>query len=730
MYDPANLLTEEVTVPGLLPTVFDYDLRGRLETVTVGSRITTFAYDTNGYLDYLVTPDSKTIDYAYDVMGRLREEVLPDTSVVQYDYDDNGNLTVLTTPKTISHGFDYTANDQGESYTTPLSGSYAYTYDTERKLKTVTFPSGQGIANTYVDGILDNMVTPEGTITYAHDCGGRITEAAQGTESVTLAFDGPLLTSDTRMGLLNDSMTYGYNNDFHLTSFTYAGGTEIFGYDLDGLLTSARGFTITRDLQNGLPEEVSDGTAAIARIFNGYGELDGQTWEVGGSGVYAWSVPQRDDAGRIQQRVETIAGETITWDYQYDLVGRLEKVWKDGVLVEEYGYDANGNRISETNILRGIAGRTTTHDDEDRIITAGTDVYEFELDGFLTRKTTAEGVTTYDYSSRGELLSVSLPDGRIIGYGHDPLGRRIAKRIDGVIVEKYLWAGVNQKLLAIYDGSDGLVTRFTYADDRMPVSIASSGTTYYLAYDQVGSLRAVVDNAGTVVQRVDYDSFGNVITKTNPNFAIPLGFAGGLQDQDTGLARFGVRDYDPSVARWVAKDPIGFAGNDVNLYGYVLGDPISFVDPDGEIGIIAGLVIAGAISGGASWGGLHIANRLQGLVSGNPNPAIHGSTNPHYRMSNLINQVSIGAPFYSHGIALCAVGGATAMASSPQLVASGLVYAGTPQGQNAFQQASHFVQGMLMPPPPPMSWPGVAGGLLDLYGKISSGELDPPLLGP
>jgi hypothetical protein len=39
----------------------------------------------------------------------------------------------------------------------------------------------------------------------------------------------------------------------------------------------------------------------------------------------------------------------------------------------------------------------------------------------------------------GELLSVQLPDGRIIEHLHDPLGRRIAKKLNGVIVEKYLW---------------------------------------------------------------------------------------------------------------------------------------------------------------------------------------------------------------------------------------------------------------------------------------------------
>jgi RHS repeat-associated protein len=62
---------------------------------------------------------------------------------------------------------------------------------------------------------------------------------------------------------------------------------------------------------------------------------------------------------------------------------------------------------------------------------------------------------------------------------------------------------------------------------------------------------------------------------------VPFGFAGGLHDRDTGLVRFGARDYDPVIGRWTAKDPIDFAGGDANLYGYVGNDPITFVDPLG-----------------------------------------------------------------------------------------------------------------------------------------------------
>ena len=74
-------------------------------------------------------------------------------------------------------------------------------------------------------------------------------------------------------------------------------------------------------------------------------------------------------------------------------------------------------------------------------------------------------------------------------------------------------------------------------------------------------------------------AFGNV-TGTGLDW-MTLGFAGGLYDQDTGLVRFGARDYDPQVGRWTAKDPIRFAGDGPNLYGYVLADPVEKTDPSG-----------------------------------------------------------------------------------------------------------------------------------------------------
>ena len=371
-----------------------------------------------------------------------------------------------------------------------------------------------------------------------------------------------------------------------------------FSYDNDGLLTGAGPFTIGRNAATGLPTSVNDGALNLNRTFNGYGEEDGEVYTIGSQTPLSWSLT-RTDTGRISTRTETVDGTSTNYTYTYDPMDRLLTASKNGSIVEQYQYSLNGTRTYEVNTLRGIAGRNLVYSIEDHLLTAGNVSYQYNLDGFLTSKNQGASTTNYHYSSRGELLSSLLSDGRTIEYLHDPLARRIAKKVNGVITEKYLWQG-RTRLMAVYDGNDNLLMRFNYADGRMPISMTKAGATYYLAYDQVGSLKAVTDTVGNMTKKIDYDSFGNIIGDTNPSFTIPFGFAGGLHDRDTGLVRFGYRDYSPEVGRWTAKDPILFAGGDMNLYGYLQNDPVNWMDPFGltEQAVLIQQYVQGALSRG------------------------------------------------------------------------------------------------------------------------------------
>jgi RHS repeat-associated protein len=155
--------------------------------------------------------------------------------------------------------------------------------------------------------------------------------------------------------------------------------------------------------------------------------------------------------------------------------------------------------------------------------------------------------------------------------------------------------GSQLRPVAELDGSGAVVARFVYGTKiNVPEYMIKGGTTYRLLTDHLGTVRLVLDIAsGAIAQRLDFDEFGQITQDTNPGFQ-PFGFAGGLYDQHTKLTRFGARDYDAFTGRWTTKDPIRFAGGDTNLYGYVIGDPVNLVDPNGQI---LPLLAAGAAVG-------------------------------------------------------------------------------------------------------------------------------------
>jgi RHS repeat-associated protein len=344
----------------------------------------------------------------------------------------------------------------------------------------------------------------------------------------------------------------------------------------------------TRDTQNAYTTQVTDNTITQTRNYNGFGEIV----EVSDN-TFTYQLSQRNQNGAITQKKETLNGVTETFDYTFDDMGRLTEVQKNNAVSETYTYDNNGNRASATVNGTSISASYTL---DDNLVVYGDNTYLYDEDGYLQTKTTAQGTSTYSYGTLGELKQVTTPT-KTISYKHNANNQRVSKSIDGTVVEKYLWANLTT-LLAIYDSADNLVQRFEYADQRMPVAMTMGATKYYLHYDQVGSLRAISDTSHNIIKEITYDTYGNVLSDSNPSFNVPFGFAGGLYDTDTKLTRFGYRDYDAKTGKWTAKDPIGFAGGDSNLYGYVLGDPVNYVDPSGLLEEIIELpALAIAIAG-------------------------------------------------------------------------------------------------------------------------------------
>jgi RHS repeat-associated protein len=251
----------------------------------------------------------------------------------------------------------------------------------------------------------------------------------------------------------------------------------------------------------------------------------------------------------------------------------------NGSLAAHYEYDGNGNRLSVTR--PGTGTLSGTYDAQDRLLVYGSVSYTYTPNGELQTATSRSETTTYAYDVFGNLTIVTLPDGGQIEYVIDGQNRRIGKKVNGVLTQAFLYSS-QLRPAAELDGSGAVVARFVYGTRiNVPDYVVKAGTAYRILTDHLGSVRLVVDAAsGAVVQRLDYDEFGQVTGDTNPGFQ-PFAFAGGLYDPDTKLVRFDARDYDPFTGRWTAKDPALFEGHDTNLFAYVFNSPQDSVDPFG-----------------------------------------------------------------------------------------------------------------------------------------------------
>lgn len=126
-----------------------------------------------------------------------------------------------------------------------------------------------------------------------------------------------------------------------------------------------------------------------------------------------------------------------------------------------------------------------------------------------------------------------------------------------------------------------MLSNFYYDNAGSLFALDKGGVRYYVATDRVGTPKVVTDATGVVVKFLEFDSFGMPTFDSNPDFNLPVGFAGGLTDDKTGLVRFGYRDYEPGTGRWTVKDPIFFGGGQGNLYDYVQNNPVNLIDPFG-----------------------------------------------------------------------------------------------------------------------------------------------------
>jgi RHS repeat-associated protein len=612
------------SVPGIAAVNYVYDGDGRLKAVTQGSgakqRRFSFDYRDDGFVGVMTDALSQTVKLDYDRVGRLKKQTLADNSVMGFKYDNSGNVTSIAPPGQPEHKFYYNPVNQTSFYDPPtvtdITGDTLteYEYNLDKQLTRIALPGKNIDLNYEADsGRLESVATPSGRYVYGYDDAGRVSGVtAPGNERLTFSYDGALPLGETWVGTVNGKVAWSFDANFWGRTQTVNGASAVsYDYDSDGLVTRAGNLTLTSDAQNGLLTGTALGAVTDSWSYDEFGEPG--SYSVTAAGVTVFSLAfTRDNLGRITDKTETVVGGNVVWHYDYDGTGRLTDVAQNGAAASHYEYDANGNRTAARYVGPVISG---TYDAQDRMLTYGANTYQYADTGDLTAKTSGAGKTGYVYDVMGNLRSATLPNGTHIEYVIDGQDRRVGKKVNGALEQGFLYDGALQ-IVAELDGAGAIVSRFVYTGSgNVPAYMVRGGVEYRIVTDHLGSPRLVIDaSTGEIVQRMDYDEFGNVMEDTNPGFQ-PFGFAGGLYDLDTGLVRFGARDYDSESGRWTAKDPIGFDGGDSNIYAYVSNDPINYLDVSGLwTGVDDGVFFAGGVAVGLF--GQAVSDVVSGKFSG------------------------------------------------------------------------------------------------------------------
>ncbi|HQZ15390.1 MAG TPA: RHS repeat-associated core domain-containing protein [Vicinamibacteria bacterium] len=143
----------------------------------------------------------------------------------------------------------------------------------------------------------------------------------------------------------------------------------------------------------------------------------------------------------------------------------------------------------------------------------------------------------------------------------------------------------------------------------VPTAWAQGQVVEYYHLDALGTVRAVTEGSGTVLERHDYLPFGEELCPSGGTYVVcgtaPVGqskrFTGKERDTETGLDYFGARYYGAKTGRFTTIDPVFTWQENLedpqrwNRYAYGRNNPLKYADPDGRVLVPALLVAWGAV---------------------------------------------------------------------------------------------------------------------------------------
>jgi RHS repeat-associated protein len=551
------------------------------------------AYDDDGNMLSATDYRGNTATFTYDALDRLASQTQPvsPTSAIttSFGYDAAGNPTLYTDGSNNNWWATYNSWNLQESAVEPptqaaptaADGTFTTSYDKDGNPVTLSEPGGVTVTSTYND--LDELTGQAGTgadaptasRSFTYDDDGNLTSASTpgGTDSFTYDDRGLMLSATGPSG----SSSFTYNGDSLISSETDAAGTTSYTYDTDDRLGTlsdpATGNTLTYGYNaDSQVSRISYGAGGDTQSFayNGLRELTSDTLDTG-SGVQVASISYGyDNDGNITTQDATGIGAATNNTYTYDQAGRLN-TWDNGTTTISYGYDLNGNRVRAGSV-------TSAYNARDEL--------------------TSDGTSTYSYTMRGTLASVTGPSGTA-AFTSDAYGQAITQ--DG---QAYAYDALGRVTSGTGSGTSAA---FSYLGDA--TTLASDGTSTY-TWDPSGTtltgigvaggspsagVLALTDQHADVVANftasgkalsgsASYDPLGNVLTSSGMQG--DLGYQSGWTDPANGRVDMSARWYDPAAGSFTSPDtaspsPVPDEAA-ASPYAYAGDNPVTAADPTGH----------------------------------------------------------------------------------------------------------------------------------------------------
>jgi len=533
-------------------TAFTFDpTRALTEVLDAVNRRRVLRYDEYGNLTAVVDPADRKTAVAY-APGSSRVTAVTDPlgRVTTFDYDARGNLLEVRYPDRTTERHSWNV-DGTESTRTDRSGRVtAYTYHASGRLATALFGDGEKTTYEYDEaGNVTRVVDGSREYRYEYDPAGRMLAGhAPGGNSLRYVYDAAG-QKIARLGPGSIELRYAYSAG-RLVSIGEANGRRIANYEYDragriSMLTTGNGVRTSY---------VYDETGRLSDL-----RCVGPAGELLTFFAYAYDAVGNRTSARTPIGTRTFA---------YDATGSLvSAVYEDG-REERFAYDPAGARAKAWTNGQESPYRVN---EAGQVVAAGTTQFEFDGNGNRTK----DGRGTYRFDTQDRLVR-AVVDGQEYGYGYDYRGRRQRKTGSGLDMS-FLWD--DQQLAADLSNDGAVQATYVYGDRTDEIlSMRKGEARLFYVLDGLGSVVALTDEAGRLVERYGYDAYG--VTATRSSVGNRFGYTAREFDSETGLYNYRARYYDPQHGTFVSRDPAGWNWN-AHPYEYVLNNPVNFTDPHG-----------------------------------------------------------------------------------------------------------------------------------------------------